>query len=228
MADPSLGQSLNKMADNQMASQGLRDSNTLYNNTVAASFTWVEPKSGFFANVFPSDSTYHPLYNHDYLEITQNLAAAQSLPSEQQASRKQAIKDIVVGSYYMGYMRVVYLALIILCVMVVLYFLFKSNTWVYGAGICAVIGGIAYGAAQVYGVGEGESYWVTFENDLKSRLQNKTLAQVEKEYDDERQQAANRDMLAKASTGNYVASNNSNMGTSFVAGLLGGLLASKR
>jgi hypothetical protein len=223
MTDQGIGKAFNTLADNQAAQSGIRSN--VFENNIDSEYEWIEPKSGIFATVFPSDNTYHPLYNHDYLEITQHLANTEKIKdTNKRADVKKKIKEVVVNSYYMGYMKGFYMSLIIVAVIIVLWLLFKSNYLLYAAGIGVVAAGYSYMQAEVYGVGEGTNYWSTYMSDLTARLQNNSLEKVERDYMEIRQKDADRIMMERISSQRPVAPS---VGTSFTAGLLGAVIGSR-
>jgi len=225
----SVGDALLAVNQTNAAQSGLRV-NAVFDQTVQNEYEWVEPKTGFFATVFPSDASWHPLYDHDYLEITQHLANAEKITDANKREHvKKRIKEIVVESYPLRYMKNFYISLIIIAVIMVLWYLFKSDYLLYGAGITALISGYLYMQAEVYGQGEGIDYWSTYMSDLSARLQNNSLEKIERDYMEVRQKDADRAMIQKISTTQPAATGSvgSGMGNSFAAGLLGGILGAR-
>jgi hypothetical protein len=99
---------------------------------VAAPFEFPVEKTGIFATLFPSDSTYHPLYEHDYKEIAQNLFGIETMKISEPEKHVliAKAKDIVIGSYYRGAMASFYNTLIIMAIIICikLYFSMGPDT----------------------------------------------------------------------------------------------------
>ncbi len=201
-------------------------------------YTWVEPKSGIISTVFPSESTWHPLYDHDYREIANDLfsiSASKSLSDSQKQLLSQRVKDITIESYPRAAMGWFYKILIvcIIVLIIILYFGgslsdYKGTLIGLGVGI-GIILAVIYIYAEYWARGSGEAYWQEFNSDLTGKLRSGIMPNVILEsygarVDRERDRVALAS-VRRASSGNIGSS--SALG-GFMGSMLGNLISGRR
>ena len=116
---------LDKFAQNQQVQTGVSTEQAFagLGGSFSRGYLLPEPKTGLIATVFPSDATWHPLFNHSYSEITENLVAIDStnLDPSQKEDLQEKVGETVRQSYYVraraGLIWAVVIALVI-CVIV--------------------------------------------------------------------------------------------------------------
>ena len=80
-------------------------------------YNWKEPNDGFMATVFPSDATWHTLYNHSRSEIYNAILRARQYNPALEPKIIKTVED----SYYVATMGVFYKALIVSCIILIFF-----------------------------------------------------------------------------------------------------------
>ncbi len=179
-----------------------------YNLNAMPPYTFPEVKTGLIATVFPSDSTWHPLYDHDYKELANHLFSIDTLqiPPEQKQALVNNVKSVTVESYRHGAMATMYKILIV-GTLLVLFLLYVNSPYVIHAGACtAFLAFCAWVSAEYYAKGTGEAYWQTFSSDLNSRIRTgklpgKILEEYGADLERERDRAALQRVNARPNQG---------------------------
>ena len=218
-----------KTSDNTVAqvSTGYKSSQAMssFNAGTMGTYSFPEPKTGLLATIAPSESTWHPLYSHDYREIANHIFSINGLPeSSYSADQKQAlnnqVKGVVIQSYKQAAMSRCY-QIVIIGVLIMLYLLYINTTVKYVLAATVVLAALAWVNAEYYAYGTGEAYWNEFSIDLNSKLQSGMLqGKILEEYANDVNKQLDRAALASQSRG----SGYRNTGSSFSGAVVGSLL----
>ena len=163
-------------------------------------------KTGVFATLFPSDNTWHPLYDHNYKEIAGHLFSIEGMnvPPQQKQMYVEQVKDITIESYHVGAMAKVYWALIFVALLLFIKFFFGSTSpilhWMIAGAL--VIAGCYFIYAEIWAKGTGENYWSTFMSDMQAKLNSgSTPGSILKEYGADESREKDRIAMSNASRG---------------------------
>ena len=188
----------------------------------APDYKFDEPKTGLFADLFPSESTWHPLYDHDYREIANHLFSIDTLnvPKEQKDYYIRRVREVTIESYERGAYGSLYKFLVFATIVLIIMLYFKSEYTMYAVFITGVISLGLYLYASVWARGAGETYWTTFSADLSSKINtgmmpNAILTAYGADFNREKDRLA----LSRVSSPSY-------SGPSMAGALVGGLLGS--
>jgi hypothetical protein len=181
------------------------------NNFSIQEYRFQEPKSGFIANVFPGENTWHSLYNHDYHEITNHLVSINNMKVDENTKNnlKQRIKETVINSYQHSAMSKFYQILLIGTLVLIVMVYLKSSTGSEmpiksTAFIIALLAAATYAYATIWAKGTGEAYWEEFSNDLQAKIQTgKTLPMILKEYQERAENEKTRNAMLEATRQSY-------------------------
>jgi hypothetical protein len=90
------------------AISGVNTSVTMSFAPVTGEYVFPEVKTGLVADLFPSDDTWHPLYNHDYKEIAGHLFSIEGMkvPVEQKHALVDKVRQVTIESYHHGAMYI--------------------------------------------------------------------------------------------------------------------------
>lgn len=168
------------------------------------SYSLPDPNEGLIATLFPSDETWHPLYDHDYKEIAGHLFSIEGIPNatpEQKHMLVGKVQSIVVESYHHGAMAHVYWCIILLAICLFAQYYYKVDSFI----LSLMTYGFAIGAAgywlyaTTWARGAGTNYWTTFMSDLTSRLNVGTLpSKILQDYGADAEREKDRAALARA------------------------------
>lgn len=179
---PSSTKNLNSVVDNVYEKEAVlrgKHMDKLMNFKVASGFSWREPPVSWIGNIFPTESTYHPLVvNSDY-EIAMNLYSLEGATDDngtplsdgvKQMYRKK-IRTIVEDSDYLQSLFVSRMIYVILIILIVVLIIFES----YATAIIPIII-ILVRAIYMNLVGydlakqDGLNRWSNFENTMSSKF----------------------------------------------------------
>jgi hypothetical protein len=192
--------------------------------SIEDSYCFTEPKTGILASVFPSENTWHSLYDHDYREIANHVFSigTAQLPDSEKQRLLGRVRDVTIDSYVQGAMGWFYKILIVgVLVLIVMVYIDKTTGVVPVIFITGALAAAVYVYATVYAKGRGEAYWQEFSVDLNSRTRTGRLpGEILKDYgaDVERE----RDRAAMSRVSNAGPSGSAAAGA-LVGGLLSGL-----
>lgn len=163
-----LGNSSQESADVALGYSAKNASNFASNMGTLAEYSFPEPKTGIIAKVFPSESTWHNLYDHNYAEITQQLISADKAGL---SNAKKRIGEVVTESYYVTAMGNLYKFLVAIAVISIIILLSGGSllNWPKFYIISAIIAASLYGYAEIFAKGRGEAYWQEYQADVQSK-----------------------------------------------------------
>lgn len=189
-----------------------------------APYEFPEPKTGLAATIFPGESTWHSLYDHDYRELANHIFSIGTMeaPEQQKQYLMSRVKNVTIDSYEQGAMGNFYKTLIVGSIVLIILIYFES-TYVLTVGfITAVIAGYFYLNATIWARGTGETYWQTFYSDLNSKLQlGKLPGKILEEYGANVERERDRLAMTRVQRSNNSAGSAA-MGA-FAGSLLGGM-----
>jgi hypothetical protein len=182
MSVPTSSESLNttigNIYDKEAAIRG-KNINRLMNFKVASGFSWREPPVSWIGNIFPTESTYHPLVvNSDY-EIAMNLYSLEGAIDDNGAPLSDGVKQmyrkkirtIVEDSDYLQSLFTSRMIYVILIILIIILIIFES----YATAIFPIII-ILVRAIYMNMVGydiakqDGLNRWSNFENTMNSKF----------------------------------------------------------
>jgi hypothetical protein len=182
-----------------------------------------KPKTGIIATIFPSESTWHSLYNHPFSEITSNIMAT---------GKDNEIATIVKKSFIVkARARFIISAIITSILVLILAYTSwtKSNTppeekrkiglerlfsngpnmYFWGAALMAIIT-IGSGAhLAFFAKNKGESFWDAYVDDAPVGQRNKAKYDAQLEREDKNKRAAARSAAIRSSGSRYGNRNSS-------------------
>ena len=99
----SLGGAYSKVSERELLAQGI-DVDAVQSSAkagISVGYQLTKPKTGLVATLFPSDANWHPLYNHNYAEITENMIALEATVTnkEKKEQKMEEVGRIVRRSY---------------------------------------------------------------------------------------------------------------------------------
>lgn len=193
-------------------------------------YVWTEPKTGLLASVVPSDATWHPLFDHDYVEIANHMVDVLGSPNFDQQTKSTLlgrIKDVTIQSYEvraMGYFYQLLIAGIVLGILALLLFGFNVMEYPKVIGVWMVILGGIYLYSTYWAKGAGESYWTTFISDFTSkRNAGLTPAKILESYGSDLNREKDRDAMARANANHNQAGGMSPFVGAMAGSLIGNL-----
>jgi hypothetical protein len=193
-----------------------------------APYEFPEPKTGLFATVFPGESTWHSLYDHDYREIANHIFSIGTMEANEQQKQylMSRVKNVTIDSYEQGAMGNFYKTLIVGSILLIILVYFESSHVVVVGLITAGLAAYFYIYATVFAKGYGETYWQTFYGDLNSKLQlGKLPGKILEEYGANVERERDRLAMARVqrASNNSAGSAGSAAFGAFAGGLLGGM-----
>ena len=204
--------------------------NKVNNTTLDMGFQWVAPKTGIAASLFPSASTYHPLYDYtrsDLVGYLINIDKA-NIPDNMKQQYRNEIKNIVESVPKLAAMSTFY----ILCIIALIIYLVVGTEYPKVLGTVVVLGILQLGYAMFMAEGTGVNNWMDFSNQVASRqATGQTLEAVMRGFVEEenrdKDRMAMQQMNNRNNNNNY--NNNSNNGfASFTGAAFGSMLGSRR
>lgn len=206
------------------AATGVNASKAMSFNFPPPSYILAEPQEGIIGTLFPSDNTWHSLYEHDYKEIASHLFSIQGAvgADEQKLMMVNRVKDIVIESYHHGAMAHLYWCVIIVAILCFIKFYYgvESSMLTYLIIGTAVVGGCYWIYAATAARGQGLAYWNTFMADLTSKLSSGTLpSKILVDYGADAEREKDRLAMATATR----STQNSGGGSSFLGAALGAI-----
>lgn len=208
MSGRSLNDALNKFAQNQQAVAGIRTDVAFdAGSNISPGYLLPKPKTGLIATLFPSDNTWHPLFKHDYSEITENLVAieAAELPDTQTRELQEQVAQTVKDSYVVRAKAGFYMSCILFVVILLIFAAYSTSTgkWFHKGLIAVGIGALLVAASAIYinyvAKGKGESYWAEYSADLAAKMRSgQMLHEILKQYDEQNQRDMDRNVMALA------------------------------
>lgn len=223
------GEGAAMFAQNQQAQMGMNTGKALSFEFNDTSYSLPEPQEGIVATLFPGDTTWHSLYDHDPKEIAGHLFSIEGLKtasSEQKHIMVGRVKDIVVESYHHGAMAHTYWCIILLAFMLFAKFYYGVESDLLNKVIIgtALLTGAMWLYATTSARGAGTAYWNTFMADLNSKLSTGTLpSKILQDYGADIERERDRAALARARP----ASTGSNSFLGAALGALAGTMLSK-
>jgi hypothetical protein len=205
----------------------------------SSTYSWKEPKEGLVATLFPSESTWHTLYNHNILEyattmynidnIYDTMEKEKTLSAEEiKKQRKNAqnhVKEVIRESYIVkSQSRLIWSSVIAIIVIGIITFIYYHNTGVISGffyigmvAFCIIIPLYYLVNMYVFAPGDGDIAIDEYTRALDA-YQGLTgpalLDRIRSDYNDQK----NREVM---STFNRATpSNTSNIGLLGLAGLL--------
>lgn len=198
--------------------------------TVSTGFSWIEPPATFIGEIFPSETTYHPLLNNTNYEIATNIFSVEGsdLPNDAKKMYKAKIQAIVEDSFYLKSLassRVVYTLMIIFIIFLI----------ITSSGIAQIVSAVAvlllyalYRNLWVYPPNkvEGRTKWNEFTNRYNASQASGSTPQaiLESFRIDDQQVAALQDKYNRAGIGQNASLVGSNENT-ILSALAGAALA---
>jgi hypothetical protein len=163
-----------------------------------------EPKTGLIANLLPSDSNWHPLYDHGYKEIAGHLFSIQGLnkTENEKTAMNDKVKNIVIESYSKRANARMYWTIIILVLLWIIKFLFSINNTVFNVILIGIsIFAVGYNYYNISTAkGEGDNYWTTFASDFSGKVNSGiTPSKILEGYGAQEQNEKDRAMLQRSS-----------------------------
>jgi hypothetical protein len=227
----SLGESLDSFSKNQQVASGVNTSKAFDgDNTFSVGYFMPTPRSGIIASVFPSDANWHPLYNHNYSEITENLVAIESsnIDDDTKKHLKKQVGETVKMSYTVRAKSkfIVASVLFIVILLVVLAYSITTGNWGNTAALVALGVGslmlITSGIMVFLAKNKGSSYWSTYTADLNGKMgTGRMLHDILAIYEASEEREKDRDVMKVAKR-----KNSSTTSSGLLGGLIGGILAS--
>lgn len=221
-------QSLQISQDNAQfaASTGLSASgvaNSLNSLGGLTPYTWTEPKTGIIATLLPGDGTWHPLYDHDYVEIANHMVDVLGSPNFDQPTKTQLlgrIKDVTIESYEVKTMGYFYQLLIAGIVIGIVLLILGFSVFEYPKIILVWLAflGCIFGYSKLKSRPDGEAYWTTFISDFTSKANSgMTPAKILESYGSDLNREKDRASMARAN-----ANHNQSSGTLPFVGAMAG------
>jgi hypothetical protein len=178
-------------------------------NAMKANYSFKEPKTGFFATVFPSESTWHPLYDNNVLEVARHLASINdekndALENEIDDDKRKAIiraakyktnmleKIVKEAPIVHAKSRLIFSIVAFIIILIVIFWLYTtgvmSGLFALGAiSIAAALPGYFLVKTLVIAPGDGENQWSDYSSRINSYrvsgdFTGAALAKLEESY----------------------------------------------